>query len=325
MGKRIENQVIIYQSDTEWDADLYVMRADEYGYDYVNNVKKQGDNVHRWPDLPPLPGSGSGSGSTAWADITGKPAEVVKLNSSSGNITAAATTDLGALSGDTGPLIGATPITSFGIADYGVERKIICGGGNNITYNATTLIVPGSANIVTAAEDVFVAKSFGSGNWQIIDYQKRDGTPLISQVAQTITNGVTATAPSQDAVFDAMALKADTAATATAIATKGLVYFATIDSTGVLVNDPAFNQLGGTPVWTNPGGNNLTLTITGAFPVGRTKVEASFLGNNGSNGTMWKWEHTSVDAINFYTFDQAGDAIEANPAFFVSITVYPAP
>ncbi len=32
-----------------------------------------------------------------------------------------------------------------------------------------------------------------------------------SQVTQTITDGVTATAPSEDAVFDALALKANTA------------------------------------------------------------------------------------------------------------------
>ena len=39
-----------------------------------------------------------------------------------------------------------------------------------LTHNATSLILPGAANIVTSASDVAIFVSFGSGNWRCVSF-----------------------------------------------------------------------------------------------------------------------------------------------------------
>lgn len=129
------------------------------------------------------------------------------LNIATGNVTAAATTDLGAEEGDLITLVGTTEVTSFGTADAGITRKVVCASATPITYNATTLIIPGSASIVTAAEDWFIAQSYGSGVWHIVAYTRRDGSPLVSEVDNNLTASTTR-APSKTAVNAGLADKA---------------------------------------------------------------------------------------------------------------------
>lgn len=65
---------------------------------------------------------------------------------------------------------GAT-ITSFGSsAITGSIHVVKFAGANTITYNASSLLTPGLANITTAAGDIATMIHHGSGNWQIIDY-----------------------------------------------------------------------------------------------------------------------------------------------------------
>ena len=53
------------------------------------------------------------------------------------------------------------------------------------THNATSLILPGAANITTAANDRFFALSLGSGNWVVLFYEKASGTAIVSTAAAT--------------------------------------------------------------------------------------------------------------------------------------------
>jgi hypothetical protein len=47
-----------------------------------------------------------------------------------------------------------------------------------LTYNVTSLILPGAANITTAVGDVATFISLGGGNWKCVDYTKVDGSPF---------------------------------------------------------------------------------------------------------------------------------------------------
>src|SRR5690349_628474 len=67
-------------------------------------------------------------------------------------IASAATVDLSTATGTNVHITGSTgPITSFGTAAAGVERTLIFDSTPTITHNATSLILPSSANITAAA------------------------------------------------------------------------------------------------------------------------------------------------------------------------------
>jgi hypothetical protein len=73
---------------------------------------------------------------------------------------------------------GTTAITSFGTVAN--SRKLVRFTATlTLTHNATSLILPGGANITTAAGDVAEFVSDGSGNWRCVGYQKADGLPLV--------------------------------------------------------------------------------------------------------------------------------------------------
>jgi hypothetical protein len=68
-------------------------------------------------------------------------------------------------------ITGTTTITSLGSsATTGQVFYLTFGGVLTLTYNATSLKLPGSANITTAANDVAQATYLGSGNWQVLRY-----------------------------------------------------------------------------------------------------------------------------------------------------------
>src|SRR5690606_7462320 len=81
------------------------------------------------------------------------------------DVASATTTDLGAAAGRIVDVTGTTTITSFGTVAAGVWRIVRFTGALTLTHNATSLILPGSANIKTAAGDCAIAVSLGSGNW----------------------------------------------------------------------------------------------------------------------------------------------------------------
>lgn len=104
------------------------------------------------------------------------------INTTQTSIASAATTDLGTITSQNALITGTTTITSFGSsAAIGSPLYFVeFGGALILTYNATSLIIPGSANITTAAGDTGVAEYLGSGNWRIRTYMKADGTAVIA-------------------------------------------------------------------------------------------------------------------------------------------------
>jgi hypothetical protein len=86
------------------------------------------------------------------------------------DIASATTTDISGATGNYLDVTGTTTITALGTAPAGAERTVQFDGALTLTHNATSLILPGGANITTAAGDVAVFVSEGSGNWRMTDY-----------------------------------------------------------------------------------------------------------------------------------------------------------
>lgn len=87
-------------------------------------------------------------------------------------LSSAGTTDLGTVPTHLVNITGVVTITSFGSTastTYPVYR-LTFSGSLTLTHNGTSLILPGAANIQTAANDTAVALYLGSGNWQVVEY-----------------------------------------------------------------------------------------------------------------------------------------------------------
>jgi len=92
------------------------------------------------------------------------------------NLASAATTDIGAQNTVLLNITGTTSITSFG-TNYNGPRYLRFDGVLTLTHNATTLILPGGANITTAAGDsaIVVPNGTPANGWRLLGYQKSDG------------------------------------------------------------------------------------------------------------------------------------------------------
>jgi hypothetical protein len=99
----------------------------------------------------------------------------------SASLLAAATTDIGSVPQAFVTVTGNTAISSFGSsAVVGSMHVIKFTGTPVLTYNATSLILPGAGNIVVSAGDTAFAIYLGSGNWQVLFYQPGNGTALVN-------------------------------------------------------------------------------------------------------------------------------------------------
>ena len=89
-----------------------------------------------------------------------------------GVIASATTTDLGTYLGNFLQITGSTTITSFG-SSASTSRPlyfVTFAGAMTLTYNATSLIIPGGQNVTTASGDTAILEYLGSGNWQVLAY-----------------------------------------------------------------------------------------------------------------------------------------------------------
>lgn len=93
------------------------------------------------------------------------------------NIASATTTDIGAIPGLAHAITGTTTITSFGTVESGVVKILVFNSSLTLTHNATSLILPGAANITAASSDVAIFISQGSGNWRCISFTKASIPP----------------------------------------------------------------------------------------------------------------------------------------------------
>ncbi len=114
------------------------------------------------------------------------------------DVASATTIDLGAIAdGNYVHITGTTTITGFGTVAAGIERTLVFTGILTLTHNATSLILRTGANRTTAAGDVGVFVSEGSGNWRektyhaaATSYQASDATLTALASALTAANKI---------------------------------------------------------------------------------------------------------------------------------------
>lgn len=111
------------------------------------------------------------------------PGEVGKIGIVGTSIASASSINIGAATGQSVHITGTTTITALGTATAGVIRTLIFDGNLILTYNATSLLLPSSANFSTLAGDVMTLISLGSGNWKCIGYQRISGIVISANTA----------------------------------------------------------------------------------------------------------------------------------------------
>lgn len=105
-------------------------------------------------------------------------------------LAASATVNLSSATGNYLHITGTGTISSFGSCPAGARFVLVFDGVCTLTYNATSLIIPGSANITTAANDCCMIVSEGSGNWRVVGY-----FPIAGGGGGGTVTSVTASAP----------------------------------------------------------------------------------------------------------------------------------
>ena len=138
----------------------------------------------------------SNDGESLFAAFTKIEANFVDLYAGGGTVThavtdvaSAATCDIGAAATDRVRITGTTTITSLGTVVSRL-RFVHFAAALTLTYNATSLILPGALSITTAAGDAALFSSDASGNWRCLAYVRADGHPLIALQA-TIASAAT--------------------------------------------------------------------------------------------------------------------------------------
>lgn len=105
------------------------------------------------------------------------------LTTALATLASASTVDLGSVHAEEISISGTTTITSFGsTAPTGARKDVRFEGALTLTHNASSLILPTGANILTVAGDTASFRHEGSGNWRCLHYQRADGfTPRFTR------------------------------------------------------------------------------------------------------------------------------------------------
>lgn len=161
------------------------------------------------------------------------------------DLASAASTDIGGQTSRLLKITGTTGITSFG-TNFNGPVYLRFAGVLTLTHNATTLVIPGGANLTTAAGDscVVVPKTTNSGifdGWRVDNYVRAATTPGVSGAA--ITDDTTTNA-TRYILFDDIT----TGSATTVGVSSSKLYFN--PSTGTL-NSTSFNTLSDASMKTN--------------------------------------------------------------------------
>lgn len=93
------------------------------------------------------------------------------------SVASGTTVNLGAINAFKVEITGTTTITSFG-SSADRMKVLRFSDALTLTHHATSLILPGGNNIVTAAGDVALVGSDSSGNWRVLSYTRANGTAI---------------------------------------------------------------------------------------------------------------------------------------------------
>jgi hypothetical protein len=104
------------------------------------------------------------------------------------NIASAASLTLGA-DGNHFVVTGTTAITSIATVGVGTIFTLQFAGILTLTHHATNLILPGNANITTAAGDTALVIEYATGDFKVLNYQRQANTILNAPVAGHVKAG----------------------------------------------------------------------------------------------------------------------------------------
>jgi len=228
------------------------------------------------------------------------------------DIASAGTMDIGAVAGLYHDITGTTTVTGMGTVSAGIWKVLQFDGAVPLTYNASSMILPGNANITTAAGDHLLAVSLGSGNWVVPFYQKDTGLPVITDFPDsgfrivgssdstkklafevdgfTASNTRTITFPDADLTIPAVTAKGDLVA-ASASGTLARVAVSATDGDTLIADSTADSGLSyrtkisvGTTVATTSG---TSVTIDAAVPSWVKRITLLFNGVSSSGTSNW--------------------------------------
>jgi hypothetical protein len=213
-------------------------------------------------------------------------------------VASAGTVDLGAQTGNFIIISGVTTITAFGTVSSGIWKVVRFSGALTLTYNGTSLILPGAANITTVAGDVACFLSEGSGNWRCVWYQPIDARPIVSTVLDSEFQILDNSDPTKIAQFQASGITAGQTrtytlpdASTTLVGTDNTQTLSLKTLTSPTLNSPTINTptMGGTTltfgnssaVATTSGS---TVVLSASIPSWARRITITFVGV-GTNGT----------------------------------------
>ena len=180
----------------------------------------------------------------------------------SADVASASTVDLGAQPGDFFNITGTTTITALGTSQVGTRKTVQFAGALTLTHNATSLILPGGANITTSAGDCADFLCIGTGgstsaNWRCTNYQKGSGLSYWAWAVSATSAGTVSPSSSDHTKFYVVTGSSDTTFNLPAAATVGSGYMIGLrnaKSSGSVVIDPNSSE-------TIEGQTTLTLGI----------------------------------------------------------------
>ena len=130
---------------------------------------------------------------TDWEATGAKDAQVDQTNTfsktqtwSKGADVASATALTLGTDGNYFDITGTIAITSIATKGIGTVVKLHFDGILTLTHHATDLILPGAANITTAAGDEAEFVEYASGDWRCTNYERADGKSVITAGAGLI-------------------------------------------------------------------------------------------------------------------------------------------
>lgn len=104
----------------------------------------------------------------------------LSLQADERNVASASTVNLGFQDSDKIYITGTTAITSFGLALGGTRRNVRFEGALTLTYNGSSMLLPGGVDILTEAGDTLEAVCISNANWRVISYTRASGAPLFT-------------------------------------------------------------------------------------------------------------------------------------------------
>lgn len=224
------------------------------------------------------------------------------MASQGSNMASATTLDLSTADGFYVNVTGTTSITSFGTESAGIHYLLRFAAALTLTYNATSLILPGAANIVTAAGDTAWCVSEGSGNWRVVQYTVAANSTSAAGVPTGMLVDYAASAlPAGYLECDGSNVSRTTYATLFATIVKSSTVTITIASPGVVswtahglsnADTVKFSTTGSLPTGLIAGTQYFVVSAaTNSFSVAATEGGSAIVTTGSQSGT-----HTAVHA-----------------------------